>query len=55
MASNRNAIDTAVGGSAIGPVSLSGFEPGKYTVRLRLEDRISKKDVVQETPIEIVP
>jgi hypothetical protein len=55
VATNRNAITTAVGGSAIGPVPLASFEPGKYTVRLKVEDRISKKDVVQETPIEVAP
>jgi GWxTD domain-containing protein len=55
VASNKNLINTSVGGSAVGPVSLAAFEPGKYTLRLKLEDRIAKKDVVQEAPIEIVP
>lgn len=55
VANNRNPITTPVGGSAIGPVPLANFEPGKYLVRLKVEDRVSKKDVVQETPIEIVP
>jgi len=54
-ANARNPVTTAVGGSAVGPVPLSGFEPGKYVVQLHLVDRLSKKDVVQETGIEIVP
>ena len=55
IASNRNPITTAVGASAIGPVSLANLEPGKYVIRLRVEDRVNKKEVVQETPIEVVP
>jgi hypothetical protein len=54
-ANAKNPLTTSVGGSAIGPVPLSSFEPGKYVVQLKVADRISKKDVVQETPIEIVP
>jgi GWxTD domain-containing protein len=55
VASNRNAMTTSVGGSAIGPVPLASFEPGKYVVRLKVEDKVTKKDVVLDTPIEIVP
>ncbi|HXY38184.1 MAG TPA: GWxTD domain-containing protein [Vicinamibacteria bacterium] len=55
IATNRNPISTAVGASAIGPVSLASLEPGKYVIRLRVEDRMNKKEVVQETPIEVVP
>ncbi|MGE5126973.1 MAG: GWxTD domain-containing protein [Betaproteobacteria bacterium] len=55
VASASNPITTSVGGSAIGPVPLAGYEPGKYVVQLKVADRIAKKDLVQETPIEIVP
>jgi GWxTD domain-containing protein len=55
VASNRTPITTAIGGSAIGPVPLAGLEPGKYVVQLKVVDRVSKKDLTQETPIEIVP
>jgi GWxTD domain-containing protein len=44
-----------VGGSVIGPVPLAPYEPGKYVVQLKVRDAISKKEVVQETPFEIVP
>jgi GWxTD domain-containing protein len=50
-----NPLTTAVGGSVIGPVLLADYEPGKYVVRLRVQDRLAKKDVGQETAIEIVP
>ncbi len=55
IATNRNPITTAVGASAIGPVPLANLDPGKYVIRLRVEDRVSKKELVQETPIEVVP
>jgi GWxTD domain-containing protein len=55
VASAKNPITTAVGGSAIGPVPLAGYEPGKYVVQLKVADHVAKKDLVQETPIEIVP
>ena len=55
IAKADNPLTTAVGGSVIGPVPLTGYEPGKYVVRLRVQDRLAKKDVSQETAIEIVP
>ena len=55
VASARNPITTAVGGSAIGPVPLASYEPGKYVVQLKVADHVAKKDLVQETPIEILP
>jgi len=55
IATNRNPITTSVGASAIGPVSLANLEPGKYVIRLRVEDRVNKREVVQETPIDVVP
>ncbi len=55
VASARNPMTTAIGGSAIGPVPLATYDPGKYAVQLKVTDRISKKDLVQETPFEILP
>jgi GWxTD domain-containing protein len=48
-------IDTETGGSSVGPVPLSGFEPGKYVIQLKVADKIAKKDLVQEAPLEILP
>jgi hypothetical protein len=44
-----------VGGSVIGPVPLASYEPGKYVVQLKVTDRIAKKDLSQETALEIQP
>jgi GWxTD domain-containing protein len=55
VARTQSAINTAVGGSAIGPVPLAAWEPGKYVVQVKVEDRQGKKDLTQEVPFEIVP
>jgi GWxTD domain-containing protein len=56
IAKADNPVESAaVGGSVIGPVPLSGYEPGKYVVQLKLRDAISKKEVLQETPFEVLP
>jgi GWxTD domain-containing protein len=55
VARTQNPIQTEVGGSVIGPVPLSGYEPGKYVVQLRVSDKRSQKEVVQEAAFEIVP
>ena len=46
VASARIPITTAVGGSAIGPVPLASYEPGKYVVQLKVADHVAKKDLV---------
>jgi len=48
-------IETETGGSSVGPVPLSGFEPGKYVIQLKVTDKIAKKDLVQEAPLEVLP
>jgi GWxTD domain-containing protein len=50
-----NPIETEFAGSSVGPISLAGFEPGKYVVQLKVSDKIAKKDVVQEAPLEVLP
>jgi GWxTD domain-containing protein len=50
-----NPIDTEFAGSSVGPIPLSAYEPGKYVVQLRVTDNLSKKELVQETPLEILP
>jgi hypothetical protein len=50
-----NPIETEFAGSSVGPISLAAFEPGKYVVQLKVQDKVAKKDLVQETSLEIVP
>jgi GWxTD domain-containing protein len=56
VAKAANPVETAaVGGSVIGPVPLATYEAGKYVVQLKVKDAISNKEIVQETPFEVVP
>ena len=56
-----NPIETEFAGSSVGPIPLSGgegmytYEPGKYVVQLKVEDKVAKKNLVQETPLEVLP
>ena len=50
-----NPIDTAVGGTVVGPVPLAKYDAGKYIVQLKVARPDPKKDLTQETPFEIVP
>lgn len=55
LATHQDAITTPIGGSAVGPVPLASLEPGRYAVRLSLEDKVSHRSEVCELPIEVVP
>jgi GWxTD domain-containing protein len=55
IARTQNPINTAVGGSVIGPVPLASYEPGKYVAQLKVADKQSQKEIVQEAPFEIIP
>jgi GWxTD domain-containing protein len=50
----ENPIQTAFAGSSVGPIPLAGFEPGKYVVRLKVTDRLAKREVVEESPLVIL-
>jgi GWxTD domain-containing protein len=50
-----NPIETELAGSSVGPIPLANFEPGKYVVQLKVEDKLAKKDVVVEAPMEVLP
>jgi GWxTD domain-containing protein len=50
-----NPIDTENAGSSVGPIPLANFQPGKYVVQLRVTDNLSKKELVQEAPLEVQP
>jgi len=43
------------GGASVGPIPLANFGPGKYVVQLKVTDKLGKREVVQETPLEIQP
>ena len=48
-------IDRPVAGSSIGPIPLAKYEPGKYTARLVVNDKVAKKEKVAEVVFEIKP
>jgi len=50
-----NDIETEVAGSSVGPIPLANYQPGKYVVQLKVTDNVAKKDLVQETTLEILP
>lgn len=39
--------------AAVGPVPLANYPPGKYTVELKVTDKVAKKDFTRETTFEI--
>jgi GWxTD domain-containing protein len=55
FARTQTTIQTVVGGSMIGPVPLESYAPGKYVVQLKVNDRVSKQDLTEETPFEVAP
>ena len=46
-------FDTPVAGSAIGPVSLAKYLPGKYKIVLKVKDKVAQKDYAQEMTFEV--
>jgi GWxTD domain-containing protein len=46
-------FELAIGGNVIGPVPLDKYEPGPYTVQLKIKDNVANKDLVREFPFEI--
>jgi hypothetical protein len=50
-----NPIETELAGSSVGPLPLAAYEPGKYVVQLKVTDKLGKKDLVQEAPLEVLP
>jgi GWxTD domain-containing protein len=48
-------FDQPTGGTAVGPVPLEKYEPGKYVVQIKVTDKVAGKDQVQEVPFEIKP
>ena len=50
-----NPIQSEFAGSSVGPIPLSAYEPGRYVVQLKITDKLAKRDLVQEAPLEILP
>ena len=48
-------FDQPTGGTAVGPVPLEKYEPGKYVVQVKVMDKVAGKDQTQEVPFEIKP
>lgn len=46
-------FDRAIAGSSFGPIVLTNYQPGTYTVRLRLNDTVAKKELVKELNFEV--
>ena len=46
-------FDTPVAGSAIGPVPLAKYLPGKYKIVLKVKDKVAQKDYAQEMTFEV--
>jgi hypothetical protein len=46
-------IEAEMASPSIGPVPLSNFSPGKYTVQLRVKDNVAGKDYTQDAPFEV--
>jgi hypothetical protein len=49
----EEAFSTAQAVASVGPIPLTGYEPGTYTVRLDVTDAVSGKTLRQELPFEI--
>jgi GWxTD domain-containing protein len=50
-----NTIETEFAGSTVGPIPLSTFSPGKYLVQLKVTDKLGKREILQEAPLEVQP
>jgi hypothetical protein len=46
-------FDRVVAGSSFGPIPLAKYAPGTYTVRLRLNDTVAKKELVKELSFDV--
>jgi hypothetical protein len=47
--------DTPDAAPGVGPVPLEKFEPGAYTVRLRVVDKVTQKEITKEASFEVKP
>ena len=55
ISSAPNPIVTETAGSTVGPVPLTSIGPGKYVVQLKVTDKLGKRELIQQTPLEVIP
>jgi hypothetical protein len=48
-------FDQPTGGTAVGPVPLEKYEPGKYVVQVKVTDKVAGTDQTQEITFEVTP
>jgi GWxTD domain-containing protein len=53
--SEEQSFDTSQAVPAVGPVPLAKFPEGKYTVRLKVMDKLAQQEVVKETTFVVKP
>ena len=49
------AIESERDGASVGPIPLANFGPGRYVVQLKVTDKLGKREVIQEAPLEVLP
>jgi hypothetical protein len=46
-------FDIPIGGSIVGPIPMESYQPGSYTARVRVNDRVAQKEIVKEINFEL--
>lgn len=46
-------FDTTPTGPSVGPVPLTNYKPGKYTVQVKVTDKVAKKDYTSDATFEV--
>jgi hypothetical protein len=49
----EQAYDATPTGPSVGPVVLTSYKPGKYTVQVKVTDKVAKKDYTSEATFEV--
>ena len=55
IARSEDKPERSPAGGEIGPLPLANYQPGKYTLQLKLSDNIAHKELTHEEPFEIQP
>jgi len=45
--------DTPIAGQLIGPIPLDTFQPGKYSVKVKVTDKVAKREISREAAFEV--
>lgn len=54
-ASDDQTFEQPSGAPGIGPVPLEKFQPGKYVLQLKVQDKVAKKELTKEAAFEVLP